>query len=196
MTCAVLLSLLGYEPFNVSWLDELVGDCACENCSLSSFGPVHADETLLRIVVSPWHVHRKKGTVYAAVLSGAEKTGLSTLRASHATEAELTRTAEELTNSVREKDPSGGVFGVLALNAGVIKREGLQELSGSTFCVYDTALKLKPAHADICQRTSGTPPNTQQARRQELFKKVERTFVPVSRFMGGLLMPWAAASAA
>lgn len=173
-------------------LDQAAPDCVCENCVLSGFGPVDEGESLLRIVIAPTHIDKKKRPK-AAVFTHAETIGMSCFRSAHATDAELIFTANELT--ANSTDPKAGVFGVVIISKTSIKAVVEPAGTGSSYCIYDTELPQKPAHADVCQRVAGAGPDIHQGRRQALLRSADCVFVPVSQFRNGILMPYKAADA-
>jgi hypothetical protein len=182
-------------------VDAEAPDCACEACSLSAIGPVLLEEVLVRIVVSPHHIDRKKNRCRSAALSHAETFGMSTFRSAHATDQEILATATALAESARGSDPNAGVFGVLLLPAQAVKAIVDPGMPTPVYCIYDTALEAdaklpaRPAHCDVFQRVDSTPQTVQQERRQRLFAAVQATFMTVAQFRNGLLSGLAAANA-
>lgn len=185
--------LLATADLIAAELDRLAPDCHCEACSGSPYGPVSADEQLIRFLVPPVHWDPKKQKPKATALSAAESKGLSLYRSTYATDDELKEGAELLVGAKRQTDPSAGLIGILLLNASSLKQTF--GLPVPPYCLYDTGLPGRPSHADSFQRTHGIPLDQIQARRRALFAVVADGFVKLSDFRNGLLLPWGAANA-
>jgi hypothetical protein len=141
---------------------------------------------LIRILVAPQHM--KKGLPKAAALSDAERNGLSMFREAEATDDQIRAVAETLVNRAREKNTAkAGVFGVLRIRCGDIRRCIAPPENEPGYCVYDTALLETPSHAEAFQRVHNCELPIQDLRRNALFAKVESTFVRVQDFRQGLL---------
>lgn len=171
-------------------LDEARPDCQCQVHSVSEFssGPVDENEVLIRLLVSPQHMHRKTLLPRASALTDAERSGLSTFREKQATREQIRGVAEALVMRARSRDQKAGIFGVLRLNCGVVRAfRGDSDPIGS-YCVYDTGLRETPSHAEIFQRVAGADDALIDERRNKLFAAVKTEFVPVSKFEDGLLL--------
>jgi len=180
-----------------SLLDYAHPRCACETCTASEHSPglVQGPESLFRIVVAPQHV--RKGRPRAAALADAERGGLSVFRAAHIRDdGMLKKVAEELVRRARERqgDKAGvvGVFEFTCLTLRHFRRVG--EAMGC-YCVYDTALRDDPSHAEAFQQVEGVDDAIKDDRRKQLFEAVQETFIPVAQFRGGLLSYLAPVSA-
>ena len=196
MTCQTCREIFGSlkgdeQRTRAGVLDAAKPECLCEQESVSpySIGQVSADETLIRILVAPQHM--KKGLrPKAAALTDCERSGLSVLRASHATDDEIRHVAVGLVAKARannSKPEKAGVFGVLEIP----KRSAssIQDDEGAfrAYCVYDTALEDLRSHAEIFQRVEGVTDELALKRRTDFFNAVEATFIPVQEFRNGLL---------
>lgn len=118
---------------------------------------------------------------------------MSVYRATHASDEELCRGAEELVGGRRREDPAHGLMGVLVLRAGAVKSAPLN--LDPRYCIYDTALEGRPSHSDVFQRVDQVPIESQQATRRALFAVVKNGFIKLNDFRNGLLLPWAATAA-
>ncbi len=195
-SCADTFATIGPDDFEgdrAAYVDERHCLCQCEACSVSRFspGPVASEELLIRLVIAPQHVNRKK-LPKAGVLSDAERNGLSMLRAT-ATDAEIVQSATGLVQRARERNgPTAGVFGVLHLRCETIRSFCMETEVTPCYCVYDTALEASLSHAEAFQQTFGINVDVRDQRRRQLFELVSSTFEPVATFRGGLLQNWAA----
>ena len=179
------------RPFGdrAAFIDKRSPNCRCEVARTSRYspGPVSETEVLIRLIVSPRHIHRKKGTPTAAALTHAENQGLSIFRESIAKNEEIRRSAERLVEGARSADPKAGIFGVFRIPCNVIRQVAIPDAAPS-YCVYDTAEKEIPSHAEAFQRIVGFDKSVHDSRRNALFALVAPNFVPVSTFRDGLLL--------
>jgi hypothetical protein len=174
-------------------LDETHPDCCCQALSVSehSTGRIDGNEILVRILVAPQHMD-KRGEPKAGALTDAERSGLSLFREGQATDTEIRKVAEVLVERARgangRKPEKAGVFGALRMRCNVIRCLKIELESTPSYCVYDTALKETPSHAETFQRVAGVPPELCEERRRALFNLVKADFVPVALFRAGLLL--------
>lgn len=178
----------------VAYIDEYHPLCACQRRTVSvhSTGPVDDDETLVRILVSPIHV--KNGVVRGAAFSAAEKSGLSMVRDSQASDAEIRKVAERLVEGARRNNGAkAGVLGVLLIKASTIRNTVSEGENDASYCVYDTALADNLPHAEAFQRVFQAPTDLIELRRATLMKNIGSAFVPASDFRQGLLFDLAPA---
>ena len=104
-------------------LDTSQPGCRCQNLSVSehSSGPVECKEVLIRILVAPQHMDKKRRP-RAAALSDAERNGLSVFREHQATNSEIREVAEGLVARARAANgEKAGVFGVLRMSCGTVR---------------------------------------------------------------------------
>lgn len=142
---------------------------------------------LIRLLVAPQHMNSKRGP-RAAALSAAETGGLSVFREDQASDEEIRSVAEDLVKRARaSQGDRAGIFGVLLMSCLSIRETKADDESNPAYCVYDTALKEKPSHAEAFQRVHGAEDALREARRRALFTSVEFGFVPVESFRKGLL---------
>jgi len=174
-------------------LDQTHPECVCQTQSVSEYstGPIDGDEILVRILVAPQHMDRKGGPK-AGALTDAERSGLSLFREEQATDAEIRKVAEGLVERARAanlgKPEKAGVFGALRMKCSVIRCLKIEQDPAPPYCVYDTALKETPSHAETFQRVAGAPLELCDERRRALFNLVKADFVPVALFRSGLLL--------
>jgi hypothetical protein len=171
-------------------LDQVQPNCRCEEHSVSEFssGPVANDEVLVRLLVSPFHMQKKKALPRAAALTDAERGGLSTFREKEATKEQIRTVAESLVKRARLADSKAGIFGVLKLKCSVVRDFCADGDTHGSYCVYDTALRETTSHAEIFQRVAGADADLIDDRRNKLFASVKSEFVHVSIFEDGLLL--------
>jgi hypothetical protein len=171
-------------------IDEAQPVCRCQNYSVSEFssGPVGSDEVLIRVLVAPQHMDKKKGLPKAAALSDAERSGLSVFREHQATDDEIRRVAEGLVKTARAaQGDKAGVFGVLRMPCATVRACRAEAEDTPAYCVYDTAEKHIPSHAETFQRVHGVDDGLRDERRKLLYAAVKSEFVAVDKFRNGLL---------
>lgn len=171
-------------------LDAAQPECRCQGHSVSPFshGPVGDDEILIRVLVAPQHMDKKKKLPRAAALSDAERAGLSVFRELEATDQEIRGVAEKLVERARATQGSkAGVFGVLRMVCRDVRLCRSEEDVSPAYCVYDTAEKEIESHAEVFQRVHQADDSLKDARRLALFNVVKTAFVSVGDFRKGLL---------
>lgn len=173
-----------------SAIDTSSPQCKCQDSSVSdhSRGAIADDEYLIRLVIAPQHVDKKKKTVKNAVLSHAETCGMSVFRDDAPTD-EIMSVAKELVDSARSKgNLEAGLFGVLRFRCRDARQYTPEEEEAPVYCVYDTAKSDKPSHGDAFQRVNGVDKNRHDIRRKGLFAVIGSTFVPNEDFREGAFM--------
>ena len=179
------------------WLDQREPQCRCQVVSVSEFSrcPVENEETLVRIIVAPQHLHRRTKEPKATTLTHAQTIGMSVFRENLATDKEILDAAKTLVARARASAARGGrgdekkvgVLGVLRMTCEQIRTFRWETEPDPCFCVYDTATRLAPAHADAFQRIANVSPEVQDARKNALFAHIKSGFLPVEKFRNGLL---------
>jgi hypothetical protein len=143
------------------WLDQEQPLCRCQRISVSdhSPGPVEDAETLVRIVVVPYHFNRKTGSLKPSVLTHAESIGMSVFREERANNDEIRATAMTLVQNARAAMAAkpAGVLGLLRINCEAIRTFCWEAETDPCYCVCDTARADAPAHADAFQRVAMCP---------------------------------------
>jgi hypothetical protein len=169
-------------------LDEACPACKCADVSVSEFspGPIANPELLVRLLLAPQHMSKKR-TPKAAALSDAETHGMSLFRDEHATDQHIITRAELLVYRARASNPKAGVFGVLRMVSGQVREYRHQQDTLQSYCIYDTGLPENPSHAEIFQRAANADPALCEDRRRELFGLVSANFIPVENFRDGIL---------
>lgn len=113
-------------------------------------GPVIASEMVARFVFAPIHIHKKSGEVLPSVFSHAFNKGCSIQRETKAAD-------DEIINFVKDflaGDSKRSWNGVLIANCGDLRNIKIDSNKERAFCVYDTAEKNNPAHAEFGQSQS------------------------------------------
>jgi hypothetical protein len=113
--------------------------------SQHSPGVVSSDEIVARFVFSPIHVHKKTGAILPSLFSHAERQGCSVQRDSRADPAELAAFA----SSFLKSNPKATWLGVVLAKSADVRAIALDGETRRTTCIYDTAEKKNPAHAEI-----------------------------------------------
>jgi hypothetical protein len=153
-----------------------------------SAGPVQDNEILIRVLISPQHMHKKRVEPLPASISSAELSGLSVFREAQATDAHIRRVAEDLVSIAKQNgNEKAGVFGVLRFLCGVPRHLIVPPEALPGYGVYDTGLRINPSHSEIFQRMHGTMDDLRLMRRTSLFTMIKPTFLSVNAFRNGLL---------
>jgi hypothetical protein len=120
-------------------------NCACEPYRVSHFSPkaVAGNETLVRFFFHPMHAD-KDGNCKPNFFSHAETHGCSAQREELATRDEI---YTFVTNFLGGKDTTAWL-GYVAANVEHIRGIKMKE-GDRAYCVYDTALPLNAAHAEV-----------------------------------------------
>jgi hypothetical protein len=103
------------------------------------------EETIVRIVCSPMHVHKKQAKVMPNFFSHVATVGASAQRLAHASNEELVSCIAELVSS---RDNCAWL-GYVSASAAAIRAVALRQVGEQSFCVADAALADNPAHAEI-----------------------------------------------
>jgi hypothetical protein len=121
--------------------------CACERQSLSPISPglISDNETIVRMVCSPMHVHKKQTKLMANFFSHVATVGASAQRLDHASNHEL---AACIAGLVLGRDDRAWL-GYVSAPAAAIRAVALRQEGEQSFCVADAALQDNPAHAEI-----------------------------------------------
>ena len=116
--------------------------------SAHSPGPVGASESIARFVIDPLHVTRA-GNLKPSLFSHVATKGCSVQRDSIASTGELTA----FIRSFLEGDQRFIWLGVVAANCDAVRNLLLPDEQARlrAVCVYDTAERDNPAHAEMCQ---------------------------------------------
>lgn len=171
-------------------LDEQHPLCSCQPHCVSeySIGPVQDDEILIRVLISPQHMHKKRVEPLPASISSAELGGLSVFREAQATDIQIRRVAEGLVALAKQSgNAKAGVFGVLRFSCGVPRHMVIPLEARPGYGVYDTGLRENASHSEVFQRMHGTADEIKLARRTTLFGLIKPTFLAVAAFRNGLL---------
>jgi hypothetical protein len=171
-------------------IDELQPSCCCQRHSVSEFssGPVKSEEVLIRVLVAPQHMDKRKELPKAAALTDAERSGLSVFREHQATDEEIRKVAEGLVKTARAaQGDKAGIFGVLRMPCATIRTCRAEADDDPAYCVYDTAEKYIPSHAEAFQRVHDVEDGLREERRRLLYAAVKSEFVSVDKFRNGLL---------
>jgi hypothetical protein len=121
--------------------------CACEQDTLSEYSPgiVEDNETILRMVCVPMHIHSKKPELKSSFFSHIASFGASVQRLEKSTDEELTACVEGLVSGAEDRVWLGYVqASARAIRDVQVGKEGKQ-----SFCVADAALENNRAHAEI-----------------------------------------------
>lgn len=185
MSCQELL-LADNGAARAREIDLAHPNCCCEACSLSTYGPVAGEETLVRFIFAPQHVN-KKGRPRAAALSSATTIGLSTFREALTADDDLLRVAQDLHTRAKAANAQAALIGVLLFPAGLVKSPCEHANDEPICCTYDVPHSGVESHADILQRVVDWDDQSQTLQRQWLFDQIGSHFVPASEYRGGLL---------
>ncbi len=145
--------------------------------SPKSPGVVSDEETIVRLVCAPMHVHSKRPELNSSFFSHIFTKGASAQRLNHATVTELSNTIETLTSGAK-----GGIWlGYVQCHAKEIRQIKIGDESNQQLCVYDAALPPpnapqmqlaepeNPSHAEI-HASRRIPEADQMEYRAELAK--------------------------
>lgn len=132
----------------VGLIADLAPDCGCEKYRMSAYsiGPVADEETVVRMVCVPMHVHKKKPELLPNFFSHAFSKGMSAQRFEYATDLELA----DWVNQFLAGDSDRVWLGFVRAPCCDVRRAGVDEERGTRlFCVYDAALEANPAHIEV-----------------------------------------------
>ena len=130
-------------------INEAALNCSCEAYIMSQYspGPVSKSEVISRFVFSPIHTHKKSGDILPSVFSHAFTKGCSIQRETKASDDEIT----QFVGDFLAVDQKFSWNGVLVANCGDLRSINIDSNKERAFCVYDTADKKNPAHAEFGQ---------------------------------------------
>lgn len=124
-------------------------ECECEQHSVSrhSPGPVQHEETIVRMVCSPMHVHKKKPELLPSFFGHAFSYGLSAQRLEKSTDQELAKWVNSFVTGGDDRVWLGYVRASCATIRRISRPEGAES---QAFCVLDAALESNRSHIEIC----------------------------------------------
>jgi len=166
--------------------------CGCERFRLSDHSPrqVENQEILNLIIIDPQGI--KDGKIpHPGALVQIDRGGLSVLRDCAAND-EFELTINQLKARAERSGAERFFHGVCTFTAGTIRVDGESRL----LCVYDTALKEKPSHADVFgpdlmamagsgSISKGEHERRNRARIKRFIDKIGDCFVLAKSFRGG-----------
>jgi hypothetical protein len=128
---------------------------------------------LIRLVFQPLHIDKESDQLKPTALSDAKDKGLSVDRARYRrVEDSLAAGVEQATKANEAGRTHRVVAGTFRLSAGVVRQIRIE--TTQAFSVYDTALELNDAHADVCQAVAGD--RAWRSMRAQLLELADRTF--------------------
>jgi hypothetical protein len=210
MPCSACLSTFASLPEDNSRaaaVDVAHPDCACERHQVSEHSsvPVSAEETLVRLVMNPDHVHTENGItrLRSSFFSDAKTAGASCIRKDHASPDEYILTINKIL-AERPTAPTGEprkIYGVVVMPVSELKaiQHNLSTSEKSpdlaiALCVYATAEADRPNHADVMVNHLGTISGSKANRAlTTLSKKSQEFFKTPEEFKSIVdLTAWAA----
>lgn len=132
----------------VQQINASAPDCMCERHRMSKYsaGVVNEGELLSRFVFSPIHYNKKTGRLKPSLFSYAADRGCSIQRESLATPDEIVKFVTEFL----QRQGTYVWYGVVVGDCENVRGIRLNGMPNRTVCVYDTAERSNPAHAEIC----------------------------------------------
>ena len=123
-------------------------NCGCENHRASKFSPgvVKNDEMLSLFVFLPIHTNRK-GVVKSSLFDHVNTRGRSVQRDSIASVSEINLFVQDF---LKAKDDRVWL-GVVSAECVKVRHIAIEEKSARAVCVFDTAERGNPAHAELCR---------------------------------------------
>jgi hypothetical protein len=148
LDCEGLNLATDYSNQRVSDINSRAPSCSCEKYRMSRYSPsiVENSEHISLFVFLPMH-KTKDGKALPSIFSHVHLLGRSVQRESVATKTELIEFTQKFLNA----DIKRVWEGVLLAKCDDIRNIKLDETLNRSVCMYDTALKDNPAHAEICQ---------------------------------------------
>lgn len=181
--CLALHQLTYSDNQRVQALSNAAPDCQCERHRMSWYSPqaVENDEELARFLFSPIHIDKRK-KVLPAAFSHIENKGCSVQREGLAS----VQAASELASSMMRNSSKAVWAGVLLGKCCEVREITVGDNGARYVCIYDTAEKSAPAHAEIC-RTQRT---FEEGDANEMRAKLRRAFgngayLPPDQYRGG-----------
>lgn len=135
-------------PNRVGSINTCAPDCACEKHRMSRYSPnpVSDHEQLSRFIFFPMHYSMRKGKVLPSLFSYATRQGCSVQREDLGATAEISSFVSKFIN----KNKNAVWLGVVGAKCGAVRLMQIDGYDSRSACVYDTAEKHNPAHAEIC----------------------------------------------
>lgn len=146
-SCADLNNATEDQQDRVDQFADAKPGCACEYDSLSEHSPglIGDEETILRVVCVPMHVHSKKAVLKSSFFSHIASYGASVQRLEHSKDDELVACVEGLVSGAENRVWLGYVQTTAQAIRGLEVRKGGEQ----SLCVADAALASNRAHAEI-----------------------------------------------
>ncbi|SDY52603.1 hypothetical protein SAMN05518669_11318 [Variovorax sp. YR634] len=146
-SCADLDRATEGLPDRVGSFADAKPSCACEQETLSEYSPglVQDEETIIRMVCVPMHVHSKRAELKSSFFSHVATFGASVQRLEFASDGELIGCVEALVGGGEDRM----WLGYVEAPASLIRSVQLGDGDTQSFCVADAALPENPAHAEI-----------------------------------------------
>jgi hypothetical protein len=107
-------------------------------------GPVHDEESTVRMVVNPMMVHKKRAELMPNFFGHAFTVGMSVQRAECASSKELTKLVSDFLRAGDERAWLGYVSAPVSSIRACLNDDGER-----LFAVYDASNRSNPAHAEI-----------------------------------------------
>jgi len=170
----------------VAKINEAAPDCACEKYRMSAHSPgvVENSELLARFVFSPLHFHKKNGKLMPNVFSHVHNKGCSIQRDSIAKHNEIVGFIKNLLLSQEEFAWKGLLLAECKTIRGIFTNNSTKR----AVCVYDTAERENPAHAEICQ-THYIEEDDEAELRHDLFVAFgNREIISPEEYRGGVVL--------
>jgi len=141
--------------------------CICEQHSISSYSPgiVQDEEYLIRLIFSPTHFNEQTGQLKPFAFFDCKDKGLSVNRMQYTSVEELKQTAAFISHGRK-------IIGVVVAKCADIR--AVLDESERAFCIYDTATKNNPSHADICQAVADACISNKTGKGRKLGSKLRR----------------------
>lgn len=147
-SCPELNKLTDRNNDRVGLIADAAPGCSCEEHSLSekSSGVVQNDETIVRMVCVPLHVHEKKPQLKPNFFNHAFTKGLSSQRLERSGNSELA----QWINSFLRVDTDRVWLGYVQAPCDAIRAILHSAEQVRLFCVYDSATDNNPSHVEVC----------------------------------------------
>jgi hypothetical protein len=135
------------QPDRVPRINAVAPNCACEAHPMSRYSPgrVKNQEEIARFLFHPEQIG-KKGKLKSNVFSRVISHGMSVQRETRATDDELA----DFVRGYLSRKSERKWHGVLVAGAARLREIKLQGIDGRAVCLYDTAERTNPSHAEIC----------------------------------------------
>ncbi len=145
-TCIEINHATADRDDRVEIISDEKPECQCEVETFSEYSPglIQANETIVRMVCVPMHVHLKRMELKTSFFSHMASFGASVQRLENASDGELVACVEDIVGPKEDRVWLGFVEARANDIRELAKRESRQ-----TFCVADAGLENNPAHAEI-----------------------------------------------